>query len=41
MSLSEIDPFDTDETTTEAVNDWKYWVERGYDFSDGEDDEFF
>ncbi|MGK7878487.1 MAG: calcium-binding protein [Crocosphaera sp.] len=41
VSLSEIDPVDTDETTTEAVNDWKYWVERGYDFSDGEDDEFF
>ncbi|MGK7886373.1 MAG: calcium-binding protein, partial [Crocosphaera sp.] len=41
VSLSEIDPVDTDETRTEAVNDWKYWVERGYDFSDGEDDEFF
>ena len=41
VSLSEIDPVDTDETTTEAVNDWKYWVKRGYDFSDGEDDQFF
>ncbi len=41
VSLSEIDPVDTDEDTTEAIADWKYWVERGYDFSEGEDDEFF
>ena len=41
VSLSEIDPVDTDETTTEAISDWKYWVGRGYDFSQGEDDEFF
>ena len=41
VSLSEIDPVDVDEDTTEAIADWKYWVERGYDFSEGEDDEFF
>ena len=41
VSLSEIDPVDTDETTTEAISDWKYWVERGYDFSDDGEDEFF
>ncbi|MGK7957760.1 MAG: calcium-binding protein [Crocosphaera sp.] len=41
VSLSEIDPVDTDEMTNEAIADWKYWVERGYDFSEGGDDEFF
>ena len=41
VSLSEIEPVDGDEMTTEAIADWKYWVERGYDFSEGEDDEFF
>ncbi len=41
VSLSEIEPVDTDEMTTEAISDRKYWVERGYDFSEGEDDEFF
>ncbi len=41
VSLSEISPVDTDETTIEAVNDWKYWVERGYEFSEGEEDDLF
>ncbi len=41
VSLSEIDPVDTDEDTTEAIADWKYWLERGYDFSDDGEDEFF
>ncbi|EAZ88289.1 calcium-binding protein [Crocosphaera chwakensis] len=41
VSLSEISPVDADETTNEAVNDWKYWVGRGYEFSEGEEDDFF
>ena len=41
VSLSEITPVDTDEATREAVDDWKYWVERGYEFSEGDEDEFF
>ncbi|ACB54418.1 unknown [Crocosphaera subtropica ATCC 51142] len=41
VSLSEINPVDTDETTNEAIADWKYWVGRGYEFSEGEEDVFF
>ncbi len=41
VSLSEIEPVDSDEMTTEEIADWKYWVERGYDFSDDGEDEFF
>ncbi len=41
VSLSSLEPVKADETTTEAINDWKYWVERGYEFSDHEEDEFF
>ncbi len=41
VSLSEIDPVGTDEMTSEAIADWKYWLERGYDFSDDGEDEFF
>ncbi len=41
VSLSEISPVDADETTNEAIADWKYWVGRGYEFSEGEEDDFF
>ncbi|EAZ88144.1 calcium-binding protein [Crocosphaera chwakensis] len=40
VSLSEISPVDADETTNEAVNDWKYWVGRDYTFSELKDDFF-
>ena len=41
VPLAEIAPGEVDETTAEAVADWKYWVERGYEFSEGDDDELF
>ncbi|MEO0969461.1 MAG: calcium-binding protein [Cyanobacteria bacterium J06639_18] len=30
--LSDIKPIDIDEETAEAIADWHYWVERGYEF---------
>lgn len=30
--LSEIKPLKTDAATTEAIDDWHYWVKRGYQF---------
>jgi hypothetical protein len=32
VPLEQIAPLDSDEETTEAVEDWHYWVERGYRF---------
>ena len=30
--LSDIKPINIDEETVEAIADWHYWVERGYEF---------
>lgn len=30
--LCEIEPIDVDLETTEAIEDWRYWVARGYEF---------
>lgn len=30
--LSEIEPFNIDSASEEAINDWHYWVKRGYQF---------
>jgi hypothetical protein len=32
VPLEQIFPIDSDEETREAVEDWHYWVERGYQF---------
>ncbi len=32
VSLSQLDAVASDEETMEAVEDWRYWVERGYHF---------
>jgi hypothetical protein len=32
VPLEQILPIDSDEETLEAVEDWHYWVERGYQF---------
>jgi hypothetical protein len=32
VPLEQILPIDSDEGTIEAVEDWHYWVERGYQF---------
>lgn len=32
VPLSQVLPVGADEDTTEAVEDWHYWVERGYEF---------
>jgi hypothetical protein len=32
VPLEQILPIDSDEETLEAVKDWHYWVERGYQF---------
>lgn len=32
-SLYEIQPIDADSETQQAVADWHYWVDRGYEFS--------
>lgn len=32
IPLSQISPADADDETAEAVEDWHYWVERGYEF---------
>jgi len=31
--LSQLKAIDADETTAEAIDDWLYWVNRGYQFS--------
>lgn len=30
--LEDIEPIDVDETTKTVIDDWKYWVARGYEF---------
>lgn len=30
--LSDIEANEVDEETAQAISDWKYWVDRGYDF---------
>ena len=32
VPLSQIEPVEADEKTREAVEDWHYWVARGYEF---------
>jgi len=32
VPLSQVLPVGADEDTTEAVEDWHYWVGRGYEF---------
>ena len=32
VPLSQIKPTETDDQTREAVEDWHYWVARGYEF---------
>ncbi len=32
VPLSQLEVIDTDEQTREAVEDWHYWVNRGYQF---------
>jgi hypothetical protein len=32
IPLSQIAPIETDEKTQEAIEDWHYWVARGYEF---------
>jgi hypothetical protein len=32
VPLEQLQPMDADKKTTEAVEDWRYWVARGYSF---------
>lgn len=32
LPLSQLEALDVDEVSTEAIGDWHYWVERGYEF---------
>ena len=32
IPLSQLKPIETDEGTQEAVEDWHYWVDQGYEF---------
>lgn len=32
VPLAQLDPVKPDEATREAVEDWRYWVARGYEF---------
>ncbi len=32
VPLSQLEPVDADEDTTQAVEDWHYWCARGYEF---------
>ena len=32
VPLAQLEPLQTDKATQEAVQDWHYWVERGYEF---------
>lgn len=41
ISLSEIDPIDSDSKTLEAIGDWKYWLDRGYSFEEDLEDEYY
>ena len=33
MPLSQIEPVKTDDKTREAIEDWHYWVARGYELA--------
>ena len=37
--VMELEPLDADDDTTEAMEDWQYWLERGNRLSEPEDDE--
>ena len=32
VPLSQLVGFDVDEETRQAIEDWRYWVEQGYEF---------
>jgi hypothetical protein len=32
VPLSQLEPVEADEQTTQAVEDWHYWLEHGYEF---------
>jgi len=32
IPLAQIQATEADEATHEAIEDWRYWVERGYEF---------
>jgi hypothetical protein len=32
LPLAQLEPMRTDKGTREAIKDWHYWVERGYEF---------
>lgn len=32
LPLAQLEPISADEDTIEAVGDWRYWVDRGYEF---------
>lgn len=32
VPLMQLQPIDADESTTEAIGDWHYWVGQGYQF---------
>ena len=32
VPLSQLDPIDVDDKTTQAIEDWHYWISMGYEF---------
>jgi len=38
VPLAKIMPLEVDEKTREAVADWHYWVDQGYDWTEPEDE---
>jgi hypothetical protein len=32
VPLYQLEPIDVDEDTRQAIEDWQYWVARGYQF---------
>jgi len=32
VPLAQLEPIRADKTTREAIKDWHYWVDRGYEF---------
>jgi len=32
VPLAQLEPIRTDKTTREAIKDWHYWMEGGYEF---------
>lgn len=41
VSLSVLEVIEADAATSEAIRDWKYWVKRGYEFSEDEAEAFY